>query len=143
MTEGGSEAAFAWGRPDLAGRDGQINPFCLFPVKSRPALEWEGVDRALDNAIEASPLEVVVVLVAKSAAQAAQGVYVMLEPMDEVVIALGHADHSVSFTVTDSLVRDNEQVLGTLLDDAKRDLQSGDLASALMKVAKTITRLRK
>jgi hypothetical protein len=113
-------------------------------VPSRPSLDdhvWNQVDRALDEAIAASEVRLIVALAPNDAEDVARQLYVWAEPGPNV-IALGHEDRSVSWHIDRDICAANEAPLRALLEDAGREVQRGDLASALLSIASNIRRLR-
>jgi hypothetical protein len=114
-------------------------------VPSRPPLGeeiWSRVDRALVDAIAACEVRVIVVLGRRDAEELARSLYVWAEPGPNVV-AIGHEDASVSWHMDFDICDANEAPLRALLEDAQRDLQRGELASALVAVAANLRLLRR
>jgi hypothetical protein len=150
MAEVKSRPAYCWGRPeDTAFAYAALSGQGLFGrmrdyEPSRPALGeqvWSHVDRALDEARRACELRLLVALVADDAENVARWLYVWAEPGPDV-IAIGHADRSVSFCITDETVDANEAPLNALLADTKYALDRDELAPALLSIASHLRSLR-
>lgn len=128
---------YSWGTPALAFVFGSC-------TVARPALsehEWREIDCALKASMARTARcgwRVTIVLVAANAEDIATAVYVVNEggpPTLDVVIALGHMDHSVSWCVESRIARDHAVQLKALSDAAWRALDRGSLADALRSIA--------
>jgi hypothetical protein len=128
---------YSWGTSALAFAFGGF-------TVARPALsehEWREIDCALEASTARTARcgwRVTIVLVAANAENIATAVYVVNEggpPTLDVVIALGHIDHSVSCCVDSSIARDHAVQLKALTDAARRALDRGSLADALRSIA--------
>jgi len=133
---GGTEY-YSWGIHPLAFALGNCTP-------ARPALserEWRDIDGALVGSTARAARcgwRVTVVLVAADAETMARGVYVINEggpPTLDAVIAIGHADRSVSWCVDSDIARDNAVPLKAMVDAAQHALDRGSLGDALLSVA--------
>jgi hypothetical protein len=130
---------YTWG-----GHDGLFY-FVTRREPRRPAMEWGDIDRALDGALAECALKVLVALAPRDAESLAQTIYVTLEGGEstvDAVIAVGHADQSVGWCVTDTLVAPNRSTLDVLQGEVSSALRDVDLATALMCIAAHIRRLR-
>ena len=133
---------YSWGTSALAFAFGGF-------TVARPALsehEWREIDCALEASTGRTARcswRVTIVLVAANAEDMATAVYVVNEggpPTLDVVIALGHMDHSVSSCVDSRIARDHAVQLKAITDAARRALDRGSLADALRSIAAALGR---
>ena len=122
---------FVWRTQEHSGWD------VLFgdPHDRRPSLPdeaWERVDLLFEQvAAEVTP-DLFVVLTEGSAAEVAQRIYTLLEPLESVVIAHDYMGHDVVVWARHALVQDLETEFRDLRDQAKRLLGQQEVIESLV-----------
>ena len=108
----------------------------------RPSADWTEADAALTAAITSCRLRTRVQLVDEGAWHHAGNTYISLEPMAELVTALGHRDASAGWCITSGNESTNAETLAALIDAAERELAGGSITGALLAVARHLPALR-
>jgi hypothetical protein len=82
--------------------------------------------------VSAAMNQLFVVLSEESAEKMGQSLYVWLEPLADAVIALGYTEQKVSITAPTILWWIHERAVMTLIGEAERLLQQGEIVEALL-----------